>query len=128
MARTRARHRVESSSGNVFSDLHFKNADELDTKVRLAIEIVSAIEGRPLSQVEAAALLGIGQPKVSALKSFKLDGFSVERLMTFLTLLGRDVEIRVAARPRRKGAGRIFVARVPVAQGSRAVAARSAHR
>ncbi len=58
-----------------------------------------------------AALLGINQPKVSALKNFKLDGFSVERLMSYLTALGSDIEIRIKS-PKRVAskAGRIVVA------------------
>jgi len=62
-----------------------------------------------LSQIAAAALLKINQPKVSALKNYKLDGFSVERLMTFLLALGQDVEIRIRPRARKKGEGRIVV-------------------
>lgn len=101
---------VEPSSGNVFADLGLPDAAELDIKVRLAVEIMRVIEARELSQVAAAAVLNINQPKVSALKHYKLDGFSVERLMTFLLALGQDLEIRI--RPSRrslKGGGRIFV-------------------
>src|SRR5215813_1917717 len=86
---------VEVGSGNVFADLGFPDAAELDIKVRLAVEIIRIISARRLSQVAAAALLKINQPKVSALKNYKLDGFSVERLMTFLLRLGQDVEIRI---------------------------------
>jgi predicted XRE-type DNA-binding protein len=102
--------KIERSSGNVFADLRLPDAEEQQTKARLAVEIVLAIEARSLSQVAAARILGVTQPKISALKSFKLEGFSVERLMTFLTLLGRDVEIRITARPRLASPGRIRVA------------------
>jgi len=101
---------IEPSSGNVFADLGLPDAAELDTKVRLAVELNRVIEARALSQVAAAKLLGITQPKVSALKGYKLDGFSVERLMKFLTALGRDVEIRITAGARRRAPGRIHVA------------------
>ena len=90
---------IEASSGNVFADLGLPDAAELNTKVRLAVELVRALDARGLSQVASARLLGITQPKVSALKAYKLEGFSVERLMTLLTALGRDVEIRITARP-----------------------------
>lgn len=106
--------KIERSSGNVFADLGLPDAEELQTKVRLAVEIVLAIEARSLSQVAAARILGVTQPKISALKSFKLEGFSVERLMTFLTLLGRDVEIRITARSRPASQGQIRVAGVAV--------------
>ena len=100
---------IETSSSNVFADLGLPDATELNTKVRLAVELVRALEARGLSQVNAAKLLGVTQPKVSALKAYKLEGFSVERLMTFLTALGRDVEIRIHARPRAVTPGRIHV-------------------
>lgn len=53
---------------------------------------------------EVAAALGINQPKVSALLHYKLEGFSVERLMRFLVALGQDVEIVVKAKPRSRSA------------------------
>jgi len=89
----------EVSSGNVFTDLGLPDAAELDIKVRLAVEIVRVINARRLSQAAAARVLTINQPKVSALKNYKLDGFSVERLMTFLIALGQDVEIRIKSDP-----------------------------
>jgi len=102
--------RVERSSGNVFADLGLADADELDTNVRLAVAINRALEARRLTQKAAAELLAINQPKVSALKHYKLEGFSVERLMTFLTALGSDIAIRITARPRATTSGRIHVA------------------
>ena len=103
------RMQIEASSGNVFADLGLPDAAELNIKVRLAVEIVRLISERGLSQVAAAAILKINQPKVSALKHYKLDGFSVERLMTFLLALGQDVEIRIKSRRPSKGGGRIVV-------------------
>src|SRR5258708_5272183 len=99
--------KVEVGSGNVFADLGFPDAAQLDIKVRLAVEIVKIINARRLSQVAAAAQLKINQPKISALKNYKLDGFSVERLMTFLLALGQEVEIRIRPHQSRKSAGRI---------------------
>ena len=100
---------IEPSSGNVFVDLKVPDAAALDIKVRLAVEIVRLINARRVSQTAAAALLDINQPKVSALKHFKLDGFSVERLISFLLALGQDVEIRIRSRGTSKSAGRISV-------------------
>ena len=62
-----------------------------------------------LTQAAAAARLGVSQPKVSALANYKLEGFSVERLMTFLTALDRDVEIVIKKKPRSRPAARISV-------------------
>ncbi len=99
----------EIGSGNVFEDLGFPDAPVLDIKVRLVVEIIRLINARRLSQVAAAALLKINQPKISALKNYKIDGFSVERLMTFLLALGQDVEIRISSRRKGGGAGKLVV-------------------
>lgn len=106
---TKRRIRVEASSGNVFADLGLPDAKELDTKTRLAVEINRLFQVRELSQAAAADLLEIGQPKVSGLKNYRLDGFSVERLMSFLLALGQDVEIRIKPRRSARTAGRVTV-------------------
>jgi predicted XRE-type DNA-binding protein len=90
---------VEHGTGNVFVDLGFADAQERWTKLRLAQAINGILEERHLKQIDAAALLGVTQPKVSALANYRLDGFSVERLMTFLTALDRDVQIVVREKP-----------------------------
>lgn len=87
--------KVHSSSGNVFADLGLPDADELIVKAELAHYISEIISERRLAQTEAAELLGIDQPKVSALVHGKLSGFSVERLFRFLNALGSNVEIRI---------------------------------
>jgi predicted XRE-type DNA-binding protein len=87
--------KVHSSSGNVFADLGLPNPDELLIKAELAHQIAESIAARQLTQTEAAELLGIDQPKVSALMRGKLSGFSIERLFRFLNALGSDVEIRL---------------------------------
>lgn len=89
---------VEAGSGNVFQDLGFADAKERTLKVQLAMEVNRLLKGRGTTQAEAAAALGILQPHVSELARYRLDRFSVERLMEFLVALGRDVEIRICAR------------------------------
>jgi len=101
--------KIVRSSGNVFADLGFADADERQTKVRLAIAINDLLERRGLSQAKAAEQLGINQPKVSALSKYRLAGFSVERLMRFLTSLNQDVEIVIRNKPRTRRPGRVFV-------------------
>src|SRR4051794_28224304 len=86
---------IEESSGNVFADLGLKDPEELLAKAELVHRINQIIAERKLTQVRAAKLLGIDQPKVSALLRGKLDGFSIDRLFRFLNALGRDVEISV---------------------------------
>ena len=96
--------KFEKSSGNVFCDLGFPNADEMLAKAKLARQIGKLIKRRGLSQGDAAALLKIDQPKVSALINGRLTAFSTERLMRFLKALGQDVRIVVRAGPHRRPA------------------------
>lgn len=100
---------VEPSSGNVFADLGLTDAAELNTKVRLAVEVNRLIKDQRLTQVSAAECLEVSQPKISALKNYKLDGFSVERLMSFVLALGQDVEIRIGPRRGARASGKIVV-------------------
>lgn len=90
---------VHSSSGNVFADLGLPNPEELLIKAKLAHQISELISDRQLTQAEAAELLGVDQPKISALMRGKLSGFSTERLFRFLNSLGSNVEIRIVANP-----------------------------
>ena len=92
--------KVQASSGNVFADLGLANPDELLIKAELVRQISNSIDARGLTQAEAARILGIDQPKVSALLNGKLSGFSTDRLFRFLNALGSDVEIRVVPKPR----------------------------
>jgi predicted XRE-type DNA-binding protein len=100
---------VTSGSGNVFADLGFAEPEEELTKAQLASHIRQIIERRRLTQVAAASLMGIDQPKVSALLNGRLANFSSGRLMRLLTALGQDVEITVKAKPRNRAHGRIRV-------------------
>jgi predicted XRE-type DNA-binding protein len=100
---------ITRGTGNVFADLGYVDAEERQTKLRLAHAINDVIARRCLTQTAAAEKLRINQPKVSALARYKLDGFSVERLMTFLTALDQDVEIVIKKKPRSRAAGRISV-------------------
>jgi predicted XRE-type DNA-binding protein len=109
MQKGRVRSEVIPSSGNVFTDLGVTNAEEKQMKVRLAVAINQIIQGRKLSQMAAARRLNVNQPKVSALSNYQLGGFSVERLMNFLTALDRDVDIIIRRAPRWRKGGRILV-------------------
>lgn len=100
---------ITRGSGNVFADLSFADADERQTKLRLAYALNEVMDGQHLTQADAATRLGLNQPKVSALRNYKLDGFSVERLMTLLTALDQDVDIVIRKKPRSRAAARISV-------------------
>jgi|SRR5688572_15823309 predicted XRE-type DNA-binding protein len=98
LMKTARRSRVTSvveGSGNVFADIGVPNPDEALAKAELARKIGAIIAERGLTQIQAAATLGIDQPKVSALLRGQLRGFSSDRLFRFLNALGRDVEIVV---------------------------------
>jgi predicted XRE-type DNA-binding protein len=99
---------ITHGTGNVFADLGMPDAVERQTKTRLAFEINKLIKARKLKQADAGSVLTIPQSKVSAVANYRLDGFSVERLMGFLTALDQDVEIMI--RPSRShGAGHVSV-------------------
>jgi predicted XRE-type DNA-binding protein len=99
---------VTESSGNVFADLGIKDADAYLAKSVLAIHIQRVIKKRHLTQEQAGHILGIRQPKVSAIIKGRLDGFSTERLFHFLNVLGCDVKISVS-RPHPQSPGHVMV-------------------
>ena len=98
------------SSGNVFADLRLPNADELAVETELLRRIVDCLRARGLSQRQAARILGIDQPKVSALMRGRVEGFSVARMFRLLNALDMDVEILVRPKPRSRAHGRSRVA------------------
>ena len=85
----------EASSGNVFADLGLANPEELAAKAALAQMIIDTIQEKELTQARAATILNIDQPRVSSLMKGRLSLFSLEKLMSFVRLLGSSVEIRV---------------------------------
>jgi predicted XRE-type DNA-binding protein len=87
--------RVYDSSGNVFADIGLPDAGARLVKARLAYTICNLLRAADLTQKEAAELLGIDQPKISALMRGKLKDFSTERLMRFVTALDHDVVITI---------------------------------
>jgi predicted XRE-type DNA-binding protein len=91
---------VTKGSGNVFRDLGLPDADLLQAKADLVHQISALIEARRLTQVQAADVLGVTQPKISALLHGRLDGFSMDRLVRFLNLLDQDVKISVRPKAR----------------------------
>jgi len=100
---------VHGGSGNVFKDLGYPRPEEALAKAEIIRQISKLIAKRDLTQTEAAALLGIDQPKVSALLRGQVSGFSTERLFRFLNALGRDVEISLRPKSRSRSRGEIRV-------------------
>lgn len=102
---------ITHGTRNVFADLGLPDAFERQTKTRLAMALNDILKSRKLRQADAARLLRVPQPKVSALVNYRLDNVSVEKLMGFLTALNQDVEIMI--RPRAEtGTGAISVSSV----------------
>src|SRR5271165_2821006 len=86
---------IERGSGNVFADLGIPNPDLALAKAELVRRIRDVITEQKLTQAKAAELLGIDQPKVSALVRGRVAGYTIDRLFRFLTALGQRVEITV---------------------------------
>ena len=100
---------IEKGNTNVYADLGRADADAMLVKAQLASKIADLIKRRRLTQIEAAGLFGMPQPKVSAMLNGRFRGISEERLMRCLLALGQNVQIVV--KPARKGkAGSLSVA------------------
>ncbi len=89
--------RITRGSGNVFADLGLPNPEQELLKAQLSLQIYRIVKQRGLTQAQAASVLGIKQPHVSALLRNRAGNFSVGRLMEFLTALGQDVRVTVRA-------------------------------
>ena len=100
---------IQEGSGNVYADLGYADAEEMLVKAKLVSKISEIVRSKGLTQVEIARILGLTQPKVSALMRGQFRGVSERKLIDCLTSLGRDVEIVVRNVPRRRTGGRLSV-------------------
>ena len=98
---------VEVGSGNVYADLGYPDSESMLVKARLAAKIAEIVEHRALTQTRTAEILGLTQPKVSALLKGRFRGISEHRLLECLTRLGRDVHIVIKPAPRSRSNGRL---------------------
>lgn len=101
--------KVFASSGNVFADMGFENPEQELTKARLVGLIWGAIERLKLTQRDAGDLMGVDQPKVSALMRGRTGSFSTERLLRMIAALGMDNDITVKAKHHSRRSGRIRI-------------------
>lgn len=90
---------LQRGSDNVYADLEFPNAEEMQAKAMLASRILSIVEKKKWTQAEAAKKLGITQPKISLLKRGQFSGFSMEKLIKLLNKLNQDVQILIKSKP-----------------------------
>jgi predicted XRE-type DNA-binding protein len=100
---------IEEGSGNVYADLGYVDSDGMLVKAQLAAKIAEIIQVRALTQARAAEILGLTQPKVSALLKGRFRGISEHRLLECLTRLGRDVHIVIKPTPRSRPNGRLIL-------------------
>jgi len=98
---------IEQGSGNVYADLGYPDSEAMLVKARLVAKISEIIQRRELTQAQAAGILGLTQPKVSALLQGRFRGISEHRLLECLTLLGRDVHIVIKPVPKTRTQGKL---------------------
>jgi predicted XRE-type DNA-binding protein len=98
----------ETGSGNIFADLDLPNAEDLQLKAALVVQLGRLIKERNLSQLHAAKLLGIKQPDLSNIQRGHYRGYSLARLMRMLTAFDQDVEITTRPHRRAGETGRII--------------------
>jgi predicted XRE-type DNA-binding protein len=98
---------VEQGSGNVYADLGFPDSESMLVKAQLVAKIAEIVQRRALTQARTAEILGLTQPKVSALLKGRFRGVSEHRLLECLTRLGRDVHIEIKPAPRSRPSGRL---------------------
>ena len=103
------RREIHEGSGNVYRDLGFRDAEEMLDKAKLVHKISEIIRAKGLTQMEAAKILGLTQPKLSGILRGQFRGVSERKLIDCLTSLGRDVEIVVKDAPRRRAGGKLTV-------------------
>lgn len=103
------RHEIHEGSGNVYRDLGFPDAEEMLVKAQLVHKISEIIRSKGLTQVEAAKILGLTQPKLSGILRGQFRGVSERKLIDCLTSLGRDVEIVIKDAPQRRTGGKLTV-------------------
>ena len=93
---------MTNSSGNVFTDLGFDKEEAANLLIRseLIIELSDLIKKSGLKQNEMAKLLGVKQPDISAIMKRKIEKFTIDRLVNFLTCLNQEVMVKT--KPRRR--------------------------
>jgi predicted XRE-type DNA-binding protein len=103
------RETVRQGGKNIFEDLKLPDAEEFNAKAQIAYRICDILQERKLTQQAAAKLLGVDQPKVSALLRGRLEGFSSDRLFRFLNALDQEIEIVIRRTRKRTSAPGIRV-------------------
>ena len=95
--------KIKKSTGNIFHDLGFgrEEAANLLIRAKLMTEIKKYIETKKLTQIKAAKLLGVTQPRISDLIRGKIDLFAVDALIEMLSRAGIKVDVVISRRKKR---------------------------
>ena len=101
--------KIEKGSMNIYADIGVADAEEMLVKAQLAAKIAEIIKLRKLTQIQAAALLGMPQPKLSNMLRCRFRGISEAKMLECMTLLGRDVQIVVKPASRSRKTGHVSV-------------------
>jgi len=100
---------IEKGSANVYADLGMPDAGEMLVKAQLASKIAEIIKQRRITQVQAAELLNMPQPKLSNMLRGRFRGISEAKMLECLTRLGRDVQIVIKTASRSRKTGHVSV-------------------
>ena len=100
---------IEKGSANIYEDLGLPDAAEMQVKATLAAKIGEIIKDRHLTQIQAAEVLGMTQPKLSGMLRGQFRGISEAQMLECMNRLGRDVEIVVRKPSRSRATGRTSV-------------------
>ncbi len=100
---------IEKGSANVYEDFGLPEAAEMQVKATLAAKIGEIIKHRHLTQVQAAEILGMPQPKLSGMLRGQFRGISEAKMLECLNRLGQDVDIVVREHSRSRTTGRTSV-------------------
>ena len=97
------------SSGNIFQDLGFANAEEKLAKVKLVSVIADVLEQQQITPQQAAQILGLELEQINNLTNGILKDFTIENLLSYLIKLGQNVEIMVTNQQQDKSQPKINV-------------------
>jgi predicted XRE-type DNA-binding protein len=104
---------IKRAAADIYSELGRVDAAEMRVKATLAAAIGDIIKSCRLTQVEAAAILGIPQPKLSGMLRGRFRGISETKMIECMNRLGRDIEIVVRKSPASRSLGRTRVVFAP---------------
>ena len=101
--------KIEKGSGNVYADLGTANSEEMLVKAQLSMKIGEIIKLRKMTQIEAARVLGMPQPKLSNMLRGQFRGISETKMLECLMKLGRDIQIVVKTPTKARKIGAVSV-------------------